>query len=110
MRSGRQFFAGTNVENASYGATICAERVAIVTAVAAGHRRIDEICLVTSNSEGAAPCGMCLQVISEFSGPDTKLWIANPKEILGLYRLKELFGFRFTKKDLKLKSKQAQRR
>lgn len=59
-------FAGCNVENASYGLTICAERAAACAAVAAGHKEIVAVAVVTSG--GHAPCGACRQVLAEF-GP-----------------------------------------
>ena len=59
-------FTGTNVENASYGLTICAERVAACTAAAAGHRKITAVAVSTSG--GASPCGACRQFLSEFGG------------------------------------------
>ncbi len=61
-----EIFAGCNVENASYGLTICAERVAIGSAVAAGHKEIVAVAVVSSG--GHSPCGACRQVLSEF-GP-----------------------------------------
>ena len=59
-------FTGVNVENASYGATVCAERVALYAAVAAGHRDFSAIAVVTPGPEAAPPCGLCLQALSEF--------------------------------------------
>ncbi len=59
-------FAGANVENASYGATICAERAAVVQAISAGYRALSAIAVVTPGKVPAPPCGMCLQVLSEF--------------------------------------------
>ena len=59
-------FTGTNVENASYGLTICAERVAAAAAVAAGHRKITAVAVATAG--GAAPCGACRQFLAEFGG------------------------------------------
>jgi cytidine deaminase len=61
-----EVFAGCNVENASYGLTICAERVAVGTAVAAGHKHI--VAVAVASSGGHSPCGACRQVLSEF-GP-----------------------------------------
>jgi cytidine deaminase len=59
-----EIFAGCNVENASYGLTICAERVAVGSAVAAGHKEIVAVAVATSG--GHSPCGACRQVLSEF--------------------------------------------
>ncbi len=60
-----EIFTGCNVENASYGLTICAERVAICTAVAAGHRKFVACAVATPG--GATPCGACRQFIAEFA-------------------------------------------
>jgi cytidine deaminase len=65
-KSGR-IFEGCNVENASLGATICAERGAIMQMIAAGERDPIACAVVTGDEEGASPCGICRQVLSEFA-------------------------------------------
>jgi len=71
---------GANVENGSYGLTICAERAAICAGVAAGGRRLVRVALACRDRDGTlvakiAPCGACLQVIAEFGDPDTAIEI-----------------------------------
>lgn len=70
-------FVGCNVENASYGLTICAERAAVAAAVGAGARRIRRAVVVTDSDPPAAPCGACRQVLSEF-GPDMTVEAVGP--------------------------------
>ena len=65
-RDGRVFTAA-NVENASYGLSLCAERNAVVAAVLAGARDLEAIAVATATSPPAAPCGMCLQTLAEFA-------------------------------------------
>ena len=71
-------FQGCNVENSSYGGTVCAERVAIQKAVSEGHLNVVEVMVVTDFSPPWPPCGMCRQVIAEFSD-HAKLHTANLK-------------------------------
>ena len=61
-----QIFGGCNVENASYGLCLCAERVAVGAAVAAGALKLEGIAIITGSSPPSPPCGMCRQVLSEF--------------------------------------------
>jgi cytidine deaminase len=72
-------FVGCNVENASYGATICAERSAVLAMVAAGQREIGSIAVFTDAETLAMPCGVCRQVISEFQR-EAQLIVANPRQ------------------------------
>ena len=71
-------FLGCNVENASYGLTICAERVALTSAVAAGHKYFQAIAIVADSL--AAPCGACRQVLAEFCKDDFPVYIASAKD------------------------------
>ena len=69
-----EIFAGCNVENASYGLTICAERAAVCAAVSAGHKQIVAVAVATTG--GHSPCGACRQVLSEF-GPTMEIWLVD---------------------------------
>ena len=62
-----KIYAGTNIENASYGATMCAERTAVFKAVSEGEREILALAVVTTADSLPVPCGMCLQVLAEFA-------------------------------------------
>ncbi len=70
VRAGGRVFTGCNVENASYGLTVCAERAAVAGAVAAGARRLEAVAVASGTSPPTPPCGMCLQTLAEFAGPD----------------------------------------
>lgn len=74
--SGR-IYAGANVENASFGLALCAERSAVAAAVAAGETSIVAAAVVTSTSPPAAPCGMCRQVLAEFAGDELPIVLVN---------------------------------
>jgi cytidine deaminase len=72
---------GCNVENASYGLTVCAERNAVAAAIVAGARKIVGVAIVTSDSGGgpATPCGACRQVLVELGDDDTLVLLASPR-------------------------------
>ena len=76
-----EVFDGANVENASYGLSVCAERTAILRAVLEGSRELEVVAVVTETAPPATPCGMCLQTIAEFAPDPTKVRIllANPQ-------------------------------
>jgi|SRR2546429_4875978 cytidine deaminase len=71
-----EIFTGCNIENASFGATICAERVAVFKAVASGHRRIRAVAVIADTPDPISPCGICRQVIAEF-GAEAEILMAN---------------------------------
>ena len=87
--SGR-IFGGCNVENATYGLTVCAERVAIFKAVSEGERGFDAICVVTDTEALTPPCGACRQLIWEFCG-DVPVIMANLKGKTEVIQMKDLF-------------------
>jgi len=74
-----KIYNGCNVENASYGGTVCAERVAIFKAVSEGAKHIKEVMVVSSEQNPWPPCGFCRQVIAEFASDETKVHLANPQ-------------------------------
>ncbi|HKY35624.1 MAG TPA: cytidine deaminase [Polyangiaceae bacterium] len=76
-----RIFSGCNVENASYGATMCAERSAIFGLVSAGARSISAVCVYAPAEPMAMPCGMCRQVIAEFCR-DAPVLVAGPRGVL----------------------------
>ncbi|HVS74081.1 MAG TPA: cytidine deaminase [Candidatus Acidoferrales bacterium] len=87
--SGR-VFGGCNVENSTYGLTVCAERVAIFKAMSEGERGFDAIAVVTDADTLTPPCGACRQLIWEFCG-DVSVVLANLKGKREIHRMKELF-------------------
>ena len=95
-------YTGCNIENASYGVTVCAERVALWKAVSEGKREFSLLALTSDNTEITYPCGICRQALLEFS-PDLLLVcasknLADAKQV----RLSDLLPHSFSKKDLSL--------
>ena len=88
-------YRGCNVENSTYGLTVCAERVALLTALAAGERKFTAIAVVTQSKEPATPCGPCRQLMWEYCG-DIDVTLANLKGQTIEYKLSELFPHPFS--------------
>lgn len=97
-KSGR-IYTGVNIENASYGLTVCAERVAVFKAVSEGDRDIDTVVVYTDTDEPTPPCGACRQVIMEFN-PNALIVMAGRKKTVTA-KLSELLPSAFTKERLR---------
>ena len=93
-------FTGCNIENATYGLTICAERVAVFKAVSEGYRDFTRIAVVADTDEPTPPCGPCRQILWEFAG-DIEVILANLQEEKGRYRLRDLLPLPFDGRFLK---------
>lgn len=89
MESG-DIHAGCNIENRSFGGTVCAERVALGTAVANGSQKIEAVVVISDTEPPAAPCGLCLQVLTEFGEPDLPVLLMNPQGDAQEFRLGDL--------------------
>lgn len=74
-------YTGCNIENASYGATVCAERVALFASIADGNKSIKKIAIVSSSDKYTFPCGMCRQVMAEFMQGDGIIVLSEGREI-----------------------------
>lgn len=95
LTEGGSIFAGCNVENRTYGLTLCAERVALASAVAGGHRRVQAIAVLTDTAPPAAPCGLCLQALEEFADPELPILLVNLDGEQRQHRLRELLPHPF---------------
>ena len=87
-------FTGCNVESASYGLTVCAERVALFKAISEGARAFTRIAVVADTADPTPPCGACRQLLWEFGG-DLEIILANLAEEKGRHSLKDLFPLPF---------------
>lgn len=85
---------GCNVENATYGLTVCAERVAMFKALSEGHRAFTRVAVVAATDAPTPPCGACRQILWEFGG-DLEVVLANLTTETGRHRLKDLLPLPF---------------
>jgi cytidine deaminase len=91
---------GCNIENATYGLTICAERVAVFKAVSEGHRAFRRIAIVADTTEPTPPCGACRQILWEFGG-DIEIILGDLRQETGRFRLAALLPHPFDSRFLK---------
>ena len=89
--------SGCNIENATYGLTICAERVAMFKALSEGHRHFRRIVVVADTDAPTPPCGACRQILWEFGG-DLEVILANLDRETARYALSDLFPLPFDKR------------
>ena len=98
-----KMFTGCNIENASYPATICAERVAMTKAVSEGYTNLVKIAIVCSNGDYAYPCGVCRQVMSELMPDGEVLVYSSNENKVKQYKVSELLPYAFDKNNLEEK-------
>lgn len=95
-----KIYTGCNIENASYGATNCAERTAIFKAISEGNRKIRAIAIVGADDEYTYPCGICRQVIAEFADENTEIILGKKSLEYIVKTLAEILPGAFTKEAL----------
>ena len=89
-----QIVTGCNIENATYGLTICAERVAVFKALSEGRRAFRRIAIVADTNDPTPPCGACRQILWEFAG-DIEIVLANLEAVTATHRMSELLPHPF---------------
>jgi cytidine deaminase len=92
-----EIITGCNIENATYGLTICAERVAMFKALSEGHRQFRRIAVVADTNSPTPPCGPCRQILWEFAG-DIEVVLANTQSVTAIHRLSDLLPHPFDRR------------
>lgn len=101
LKNKDQWVGGCNCENSSYGGTVCAERIAVFSSLSQhGSTDFEALVLVTDTPTGDVPCAFCLQVLSEFVGPDFPVICANLDGIKHRFTFKDLLPVTFDKANL----------
>lgn len=99
LTSNGKIFTGCNIENASFGLTVCAERVAILKAISEDSTEFEAIAIIGDTEQPCSPCGACRQVVSEF-GENIKIIMSNLKGDIKIKKIGELLPEAFSKNDL----------
>jgi len=99
LTSGGRLYTGCNIENATYGLTVCAERVALWKALSEGERSFRQLAVAASGEPPAAPCGACRQLLWEFCG-NLEIILGNISGVKESYRLADLFPRPFDQRSL----------
>ena len=94
-------YKGANIENSSYGLTICAERTAVFQAILDGERKFEAIAIAGDSEDFLPPCGACRQVLADLCGKDLEVILTNQKGEIKTFRLEELLPFSFGEEFLK---------
>ncbi len=100
LGSNNKIYKGCNIENASFGATNCAERTAIFSCIADGNRSIKKIAIASSAFDITMPCGICRQVMQEFANKDFTVLLTDSDGIIKTYTLMELLPYSFTSDEM----------
>jgi cytidine deaminase len=98
--SNDEYFSGCNIENVSYGLTLCAEASALASLVSSGNKTIVEVAVACSSNTLCSPCGACRQRLAEFAGPDTLVHMANAEGEHQTVRLGDLLPQPFNQQHL----------
>lgn len=96
----QRVYTGTNIENASYGLTLCAEAVAIGNMISHGETEIAALLVTATSEKMCSPCGACRQRIAEFSHPTTQIYLCNDSLVLKQILFTELLPYSFDKHNL----------
>jgi cytidine deaminase len=100
LAKGGRVYGGCNVENASYGLTVCAERVALLKALSEGERVFEMIAVVADTADPTPPCGACRQLLWEYCG-DIPVVLANLQTVTGRHQMRDLLPLPFDARLLK---------
>ena len=102
LTGSKKIYSGCNIENSSYGLTVCAERVALFKAVSEGETQMDAIAIVGDSAEPLPPCGACRQVMAEFN-PNMRVLMAGRDHQITIFSLAELYPNPFLPEKLEKK-------